>query len=246
MLAQKQQLELDMEQWTSSKYWKEYIKTLYCHPTYLTYMQSASWKMPEWMKHKLESRLSGEIPATSDVQMIPLYGKKWKGTKKPLDEGERREWNRWLKIQLSKKNNIMTSSPITSWQVDGEKVGKLTDFIYLGSKITVDGDCSLKIKRCLLLGRKAMTSLDSILRNRDSTLFAKVHIVKTVVFPVVMYGCESWTIKKTEHWRINAFKLWGWRRFLNIPWTAGSNQSILREINPDYPLEGLLPKLKLH
>ena len=122
----------------------------------------------------------------------------------------------------------------------------VTNFIFLGSKITVDGDCSHEIKRCLLLGRKTMTNLDSILNSRDITLPRKVHIVKVMVFPVVMYGCESWTIKKAEHQRIDAFDLWYWRRLLRIPWTARrSNQSMLKEMNPEYPLEGLMLKLKL-
>ena len=122
---------------------------------------------------------------------------------------------------------ITASYPITSWQIDGETLGTVRDFIFLGSKITADDDFSHDIKRCLLLGRKAMTNLDGILKTRDITLPTKVHLVKTMVFPVVMYGCESWTIKKTEHLRIDAFKLWCWRRFLRIPWTARrSNQSV--------------------
>ena len=122
----------------------------------------------------------------------------------------------------------------------------VTDFIYLGSKITADGDCSHEIKRCLLLGRKAKTNLDSILKSRDITQLTKVHLVKAMVFPVVVYECESWTIKKAEHQRIDAFELWCWRRLLRIPWTARrSNQSILKEIGPEYSLEGLMLKLKL-
>ena len=140
----------------------------------------------------------------------------------------------------------MASSPITSWQIDGETVETMTDFIFWGSKITADGDCSHEIKRRLLLGRKIMTNLDSIFKSRDITLPAKVHLVKAVVFPVVMYGCERWTIKKAEHWRIDAFELWCWRRLLRVPWTARrSNQSILKEISPEYSLEGLMLKLKL-
>jgi len=140
----------------------------------------------------------------------------------------------------------MASSPITSWQIDGETMETVTDFIWGGSKITADGDCSHEIKRCLLLGRKAMTNLDKILRSRDITLPTKVLIVKAMVFPVVMYGCESWTIKKVEHWRTDAFELWCWSRLLRVPWTERwSNQSILKEINPRYSLEGLMLKLKL-
>ena len=128
----------------------------------------------------------------------------------------------------------MASGPITSWQIDGETMETVTDFIFLGSKITADGDCSYEIKRCLLLGRKAMTNLDSILKNRDITLPTKVRLVKAMVFPVVMYGCASWTTNKAEHQRIDAFELWCWRRLLRVPWTArSSNQSILKEISPD-------------
>ena len=140
----------------------------------------------------------------------------------------------------------MASSPITSWHIDGETMETVKDFIFLGSKITADDDYSHEIKRCLLLGRKAMTNLESILKSRDITLPTKAHTVKAMVFPVVMYGCESWTIKEAEHRRMDAFKLWCWRRFLRVPWTARrSNQSILKEINPEYSLEGLMLKLKL-
>ena len=137
----------------------------------------------------------------------------------------------------------MASGPITSWQIDGETVRY---FILGGSKITVDGDCSHEIKRCLLLGRKAMTNLDSIFKSRDITLLTKIHLVKAMVFPVIMYGCESWTIQKAECQRIDAFELWCWRRFLRVPWTERrSNQSMLKEISPEYSLEGLMLKLRL-
>ena len=140
----------------------------------------------------------------------------------------------------------MASGPITSWQIDGEKVEAVTDFIFLGSKITVDGDCSHEIKRRLLLGRKAITNLDSIFKSRDITLPTKACIVKAMNFLVVMYGCESWTIKKADCQRIDAFELWCWRRLLRIPWTARrSNQSILKEISPGCSLEGMMLKLKL-
>ena len=140
----------------------------------------------------------------------------------------------------------MASGPIISWQVDGEIMETVRDFIFLGSRITADGDCSHEIKRHLLLGRKAMTNLDTILKSRDITLPTKVHLVKAMVFPVVMYGCESWTIRKAEHQRIDAFELWCWRRLLRVSWTARrSNQSILKEISPEYSLEGLMLKLKL-
>ena len=150
-----------------------------------------------------------------------------------------------LKLNLQ-KTKIMASGPITSWQIDGETVEIVADFILGGSKITADGDCSHEIKRCLLLGRKVMTNPDSTLKRSDITLSTKVHLVKAMVFPVVMYGCESWTIKKDERRRIDAFGLWCWRRLLRVPWTARrSNQSILKEINPEYSLEGLRLKLKL-
>ena len=140
----------------------------------------------------------------------------------------------------------MASSPITSWQIDRETVETVSDFILGGSKITADGDFSHEIKRRLLLGRKVMTTLDSIVKSRDITLPTKVHLVKAMVFPVVMYGCESKTIKKAEHWRIDAFELWCWKRPLRVPWSASrSNQSILKEISPGCSLEGLMLKLKL-
>ena len=140
----------------------------------------------------------------------------------------------------------MASGPVTLWQIDGETMETVTDFIFLGSKISADGDCSHEIKRCLLLVRKAVTNLGSILKSRDITFLTKIHLVKTMVFPVVIYGCESWTTKKAEHQRIDAFELWCWRRLLRVPWTARrSNQSILKEISPEYSLEGLMLKLKL-
>ena len=140
----------------------------------------------------------------------------------------------------------MASGPITSWEIDGETVETVSDLIFLGSKITADGDCSHAIKRHLLLGRKAMTILDSILKSRDITMPTKVYIIKAVVFPVVVYGCENWAIKKVELQRIDAFELWCWRRLLRAPRTARrSSQSILKEISPEYSLKGLIPKLKL-
>ena len=166
-----------------------------------------------------------------------------------------------LKLNIQ-KTKIMASGPITSWEIEGETVKTVTDFILGGSKIRLllyglthlpcvslvraDGDCSHEIKRCLLLGRKVMTNLDSILKSRDITLPTKVHLVKAMVFPVVTYGCESWTTKKTEHQRIDPFELWCWRRLLRVPWTAKrSNKSILKEISPEFLLEGLRLKLKL-
>ena len=151
----------------------------------------------------------------------------------------------FLKLNIQ-KTKIMASGPITSWQIDGETVETEADFILGGSKITADGDCSHVIKRHLLLGRKAMTNLDSILKNRDITLPAKVCLVKAMLFPVVVYGSEGRTIKKVEHQSIDAFELWCWRRLLRVPWTAGrSSQSILKELSPEYSLEGLTLKLKL-
>ena len=150
-----------------------------------------------------------------------------------------------IKLNIQKMK-IMASGPITSWQIVGETMEIVTDFILGGSNITVDGECSHEIKRCLLLGRKVMTNLDSILKSRDITLPTKVHLVKALVFPVVMYGCESWTIKKAEHGRIDVFELGCLRRLLRVPWTARrSNQSILKEISPEYSLEELMLKLKL-
>ena len=150
-----------------------------------------------------------------------------------------------LKLNIQ-KTKIMASGPITSWQIDGETVETVADFIFLVSKITADGNCSHEIKRRLLLGRKVMTNLDRIFKSRDITLPTKVRLVKAMVFPVVMYGCESWSVKKAEHQRIDAFELWCWRRLLRVPWIARrSNQSILKEISPGCSLEGLMLKLKL-
>ena len=150
-----------------------------------------------------------------------------------------------LKLNIQ-KTKIMASGPITSRPIDGETVETVSDFIFLGSKITTDGDCSHEIKRRLLLVMKVMTNLDSIFKSRGIPLPTKVHVVKAMVFPMVMYGCESWTMKKAERQRIDAFELWCWRRLLRVPWTARrSNQSILKEISPGYSLEGMMLKLKL-
>ena len=150
-----------------------------------------------------------------------------------------------LKLNIQ-KTGIMASGRITSWQIGGKKVEVMTDFIFLGFEIIADGDCSHEMKRCLFLGRKAVTNLDSILQSWDITLLTKVHLVKDMVFPIVMYGCESWTIEKAERQRIDAFKSWCWRRLLRVPWTARkSSQSILKEINTEYSLKGLMLKLKL-
>ena len=150
-----------------------------------------------------------------------------------------------LKLNIQ-KTKIMASGPITSWQIDGDKMETMTDFTFLGSQVTADGDCIHEIKRRLLLGRKAKTNLNSILKSRDITLPTKVGIEKAIVFPVVVYGCESWTIKQAEHGTIDAFEFWCWRRLLRVRWTARrSSQSILKELNPEYSLEGLMLKLKL-
>ena len=150
-----------------------------------------------------------------------------------------------LKLNIQ-KTKMMASGPITSWQINGKTVETVSDFIFGGSKITADGDCNHEIKRHLLLGRKVMTNLDSVLKSRGITLPTKVHLVEAMVFPVVMYGCESWSVKKAECWRIDAFELWCWRRLLRVPWIArSSNQSILKEISPGCSLEGLMLKLKL-
>ena len=207
MHARKQQLELDMEQQTNSKQEKEHVKAVYCHPDYLTYMQSTSWKMQGWRKHKLESRLLGEISITSDMEMTPNYGRKQRRTKEPLDESERGEWKSLVKTQDS-ETKVIASGPFTMWQIDGETMETWEALLFLSSKIIVDGDCSHEIKRYLLLGRKPMTNLDNILKSRDITLSSKVCLVKAMVFPVVVYGCESWTIKKAENQRIDAFELW--------------------------------------
>ena len=158
---------------------------------------------------------------------------------------KRREWKSWLKLSIQ-KTKIMASCPITSWLIDGKTMETVTDFIFLDSKITVDGDCSHESKSCLLLRKKAMTNIDSIKKQKHNFADKGLYIVKAMVFPVVTYGCESWTIKNAELRRIDSFELWYWRRLLRVPWTARrSNQSILKEISPECSLEGLMLKLKL-
>ena len=190
--------------------------------------------------------MPGEISITSDMQIIPPLWQKVKEELKSLLMKVKVESEKvGLKLNIQ-KTKIMASGPITSWEIDGETVETVSDFILGGSKITADGDCSLEIKRRLLLGRKAMANLDSIFKSRDITLPTKVRLVKAKVFPVVMYGCESWTAKKAECRRTDAFELWCWRRLLRVPWTARrSNQSILKEISPGISLEGMMLKLKL-
>ena len=201
--------------------------------------------MLDWMKHKLESRLPGEISITSDMQGdTTLMAESKEELKRLLMKMKEESEKVGLKINIQ-KTKIMASGSITSWHIDGETVETVRDFIFWGSKITAGGDCSHEIKRPLLLGRKVMTNLDSILKSRNITLSTKVCLVKAMVFPVVMFGCESWTIKKAEHQRIDVFELWCWRRLLRVSWTARrSNQSILKEISPEYSLEGLMLKLK--
>ena len=185
MQVSKQQLELDMEQQTGSKSGKEYIKAVYCHPAYLTYMWSTSQEMLGWMKHKLESILLGEISITSDMQRTTLMAESKEELKSLLIKVKEESEKVGLKLNIQ-KTKIMASGPITSWQIDGETMETLTDFIFLGSKITADGDCSHEIKRCLYLGRKVITNLDSIFKSRDITSPTKVHLVKAMVFPVWM------------------------------------------------------------
>ena len=193
-------------------------------------MQSTSCEILGWMKHKLESRLAGEninnLRYADDTTLIVI---KWRGTKDFLDKTERGEWNSWFKTQHSKHEDHGIG-PITSWEIDGETVETVSDFILGGSKITADGDYRHEIKRRLLLGRKVMTNLDSILKSRDIILPTKIRLVKAMVFPVVINGCESWTVKKAECQRIDASELWCWRRLLRVPWTARrSNQSIVKK-----------------
>ena len=208
------------------------------------YMQSTSCEMPGWMKHKLESRLPREISITSDMQMTPPLGQEEELKSLPMKVIQESEKN-GLKLNIQ-KTKIMASSSITSWQINEETRETVTDFLFLGSRITADGDCSHEITRHFLLGRKAITNLYSILKSRDITLLTKVCLIKAMVFPVVMYGCESWNMKKAEHQRIDAFEQWCWRTLLRVPWTARrSNQSILKEISPECSLEGLIVKLKL-
>ena len=196
-------------------------------------MQSTSREMLGWMKHKLESRLPRKISITSDMQMIPHLWQKAKNWTASWCQVKEESEKVGLKLLNMQKTKIMASGPITSWQIDGETMETVTDFILGGSKITADGDCSHEIKRHLLLRRKVMTNLDSIWKSRDITLPTKVCLVKALVFQVVMYGCESWIIKKAEHQKIDAFEL-VLESSLRVPWAARRfNQSILKEISPE-------------
>ena len=172
-------------------------------------MQSTSWETLGWKKRSWNQDCREKYQSPQICRWHHPYGRKWRGTKMPLDESERGEWKDGLKLNIQ-KTKIMAFGPITSWEIDGE-TGNSVRLYFWGSKITPDGDCSHEIKRHLLLGRKVMTNLGSILKSRNITLPTKVRLVKAMVFPVVMYGCESWTVKKAEHWRIDAFELWCWR-----------------------------------
>ena len=198
MQVKKQQLELDVEQQTGSKLRKQYIKAVYCHSAYLTYMQSSLYEMPSWMKHKLKSSLPGEVSITSYVDDTTLMAESKEKYKSLLMKMKEKSGKVGLKFNIQ-KTKIIASGPIALWQIDGETMETITLFISLGSRITADGDCSHEIKRRLLFGRKVMTNLDSILKSRAIAFLTKVHLVKSMGFPVVMYGCESWTIKKAEH-----------------------------------------------
>ena len=207
LYASQEATELDVEQQTGSKSGKEYVKAVYCHPAYLTYMQSTSCEMLGGMKHKLESRIArrniNNLRYADDTTLMAESKEEQKSRLMKVKE-ESEKVGLKLNIQKSK---IKASSPITSWQVDEETMQTVRDFLFLGSKDTADGGCSHEIKSHLLLGRKAMTNLDSIFKSRDITFPTKICLVKTMVYPVVMYGCESWTIKKAERERIHAFEL---------------------------------------
>ena len=196
--------------------------------------------MLDWKKNKLESRSPGDINNLTYADDTTLMAESEEELKSLLMTVKVESEKVALKLNVQ-KTKIMASSPTTSWEIDGETVESVSDFIFLGSKITTDGNCSHEIKRRLLLGRKVMTNLDSVFKSRDITLPTKVRLVKAMVFPVVMYGCECWTVKKVERRRIDAYELWCWRRLLRIPWPARrSNQSILKEISPRISLEGMM------
>ena len=201
-------------------------------------------KMQGWMTHKLESSLPGEISTTSDMQMTPLQQQKVKKNKSLLMRVKEESEKSGLKFNIQRAK-IMASSPISSWQIEGGEVEAVTNILFLGSKITADGDCSHEIKRCLSLEGN-YDQPRQLFKSRDIILLTKVCVVKAMVFPIVMYRCESWTIKKSENQRADAFELWCWRRLLRVPWSARrSNQSILMVISNEYSLEGLILKLKL-
>ena len=199
MQIKRQQLEPDMEQQTGSKLRKEYVKAVYCHLAYLTYMQSTSCEMMGWINLKLESiKIEGRKISFRYAENTTLMAGSKQELKSLLMKVKQESEKAGIKLSIQKTKNT-ASGPITLWQIERKKMETVTDFIFLGSKITADGDCSYEIKRCLLLGQKAMTNLASILKSRDIILLTKISIAKAMVFPVVMYGCESWTIKKAEH-----------------------------------------------
>jgi len=216
MQVKKQQLELDMEQLTGSKLGKEYVKAVYCHPAYAEYIVRNTRLAEAQAGIKIAGRNISNFQYTDDITLMVESEEELKSLLMKVKEASEKAG---LKLNIQ-KTKIMASGPITSWQIDRQTMETVKEFISLGSQITEDGDCSQEIKRCLLLGRKAMTNLDSILKIRDITLSTKVYIFKAMVFPVVMYGCESWTLKKPECQRIDAFELWCWRRLLRVPWTA--------------------------
>jgi len=203
MQVKKQQLELDMEQLTGSKLGKEYVKAVYCHPAYAEYIVRNTRLAEAQAGIKIAGRNISNFQYTDDITLMVESEEELKSLLMKVKEASEKAG---LKLNIQ-KTKIMASGPITSWQIDRQTMETVKEFISLGSKITEDGDCSQEIKRCLLLGRKAMTNLDSILKIRDITLSTKVYIFKAMVFPVVMYGCESWTLKKSECQRIDAFEL---------------------------------------
>ena len=230
-----------MEQWTGSKLGKEYVKAVLSPCLYNLYaeyiMQNAG--LDEALAGiKITRRSINNLRYADDTTRITESKKELKSLLLKVKEESEKVG---LKLNMQ-KTKIIASGPITSWQIDGETMETVIDFIFLGSKITADGDCRQEIKRRLLLGWKAMTNVDSVLKSKDITLPRKIGLVKAMVFPEVIYGCESWSIKKAECWRIDAFELWCWRRLLRV---LGLQKSILEEINPEYSLEGLMLKLKL-
>jgi len=246
MQVKKQQLELDVEQQTWFQIGKGVRQGCILSPClfnlYAEYIMRNAGLDEAQAGIKISGRNINNLRYADDTTLMAESEEELKSLLMKVKE-DSEEVGLKLNIQ---KTEIMASGPITSWQIDGETMKIVTDFIFLGSQITADGDCSHEIKRHLLLGRKAMTNLDSILKSRDITFPTKVCVVKAMVFPVVMYGCESWTIKEAECRRIDAFELWCWRRLLRVPWTARrSNQSVLKEISPEYSLEELMLKLKL-
>ena len=245
MQVRKQQLELDMEQQTGQI--RKGVR-LGCilspclFNLYAEYIMRNAGLDEAHIRIKIARRNSNNLRYADDTILMAESEEKLNSL---LMKVKKESEKVGLKLNIQ-ETKIMASGPITSWQIDGERVEIVSDFLFWGSKIIADGDCSHEFKRRLLLGRKVMTNLDSILKSRDITLTTKVCLVKAMVFPVVMYGCESWTIKKAEHRKIDAFELWCWRRLLRVPWTARrSNQSILKEISPECSLEGLMLKLKL-